>query len=75
MEALTEIKAADYAGKYPPMRSYEGATSSLEMFAFHWRSKHFNCDMYLKFSLGGADKGRRVWVYSIHPHRDDKDAD
>jgi hypothetical protein len=76
MQALTEIQAADYAGTRPPMRSYERATRSLEMFAFRWKSAHFNCKMYFKFSLGGADKGRRAWVYSIHPHReDDKDAD
>jgi len=75
MQALAEIQAVDYAGTRPPMRSYEGATVSLDMFAFRWKSTHFNCEMYFKFSLGGADKGRRVWVYSIHQHRDDKDAD
>lgn len=75
MQALDEIQAADYAGTRPPMRSYEGATTNLEMFAFRWKSTHFNCEMYLKFSLGGVDKGRRAWMYSIHPHRDGQDAD
>jgi len=75
MKALEEIEAANYAGTHPPMRSYEGATRTLEMFAFRWKSIHFNSEMYFKFCLGGADKGRRAWVFSIHPHRDDKDAD
>lgn len=75
LKALEEIQADDYAGTRPPMRSYEGATRNLELFAFRWKSAHFNCEMYFKFCLGGTDKGRRTWVFSIHPHRDDQDAD
>jgi hypothetical protein len=75
MMALSEIRADHYAGSRPPMRSYEPATSNLEMFAFRWESIHFNCCMYFKFSLGGADKGRRVWMFSIHPNRDEHNAD
>jgi hypothetical protein len=75
VKAMDEIEAGNYDGTRPPMRSYENETRDLEMFAFRWKSSHFNCVMYLKFSLGGADKGRRAWVFSIHPHRDDQDAD
>ena len=74
-KAIEEIQAPDYAGSRPPMRSYEGASRNLDLFAFRWKSAHFGCEMYFKFCLGGADKGRRAWVLSIHPHRDEKDAD
>lgn len=75
LTALEEIAAADYVGSRPPMRSYERATHNQEMFAFHWKSAHFKCEMYFKFCFSGADKGRRAWVFSIHPHREDQDAD
>jgi hypothetical protein len=75
VKALEELQAQHYAGSRPPTPSYEEASRNLDMFPFRWKSAHLNCEMYFKFCLGGADKGRRAWVLSIHPHRDEKDAD
>jgi hypothetical protein len=67
--AVREITPESYAGSRPPKRSYERVTKGAEMFAFSWWSRFFERAMYLKFSLAGADKHQRVFVYSIHPSR------
>ncbi|HEV2960450.1 MAG TPA: hypothetical protein VG649_01395 [Candidatus Angelobacter sp.] len=70
LAALDEIKVADYAGEHPPQKSYEPATKNVDMFAFCWQSSYFSERMYFKFCLVGADKGRRAFIFSIHPSTD-----
>lgn len=67
LAALGEITAGDYAGSRPPTKSYEPATRDIEMFAFCWQSAYFSVQMYFKFCLAGADKGRKPFIFSIHP--------
>jgi hypothetical protein len=72
-QALREIEVEDYAGARPPQQSYEASAHGGEMFAFQWESGFLQkSEMYFKFCLTGADNGRRVCVFSIHPKRDRK---
>lgn len=72
-EALREIEVEDYAGKHPPQRSYEASAHGGEMFAFQWESGLLRkSEMYFKFCFTGADKNRKVCVFSIHPQRERK---
>jgi hypothetical protein len=69
---MEEIKPEHYKGHRPPEKSYEPATKGLDMFAFRWDSTLFgHAEMYFKFSVSGTDKGRRVWIFSLHPNRDE----
>ena len=69
---MTETKPEHYKGDRPPKMSYEPATKDLEMFAFRWDSILFGrTEMYFKFSVSGTGKGRRIWIYSLHPNRDE----
>lgn len=69
---MEEIRPEHYKGDRPPKRSYEPVTKGLEMFAFRWDSTFFGqTEMYFKFSVSGIGKSRRIWIYSLHPNRDE----
>jgi hypothetical protein len=67
IDLLNEIRPEDYAGTYPPQRSYEEEILRSELFAFRWESKRLGCMTYLKFTL----KEDRLWLISIHQDRFD----
>jgi hypothetical protein len=67
VELLDEIKPGNYAGTYPPQRSYEDEISQRELFAFRWLSKRLGSMTYLKFAF----EGRHLWLVSLHPDRED----
>ena len=62
---LEEIEPNDYAGQYPPQRSYEDEIKDCELLAFRWLSKKLGCRVYLKFTL----KETRLWLVSLHEDR------
>ena len=64
---LDEIKPGNYAGTYPPQRSYEDGISQRELFAFQWLSKRLGCVAYLKFAFEGS----HLWLVSLHSDRVD----
>ena len=64
-DLLEEIELDDYAGQYPPQRSYEDEIKDCELLAFRWLSKKLGCRVYLKFTL----KGTRLWLVSFHEDR------
>lgn len=64
-DLLEEINPKDYAGQYPPQRSYEEEIFQSELFPFAWMSKRLGCRVYLKFSL----KGKELWLISLHQER------
>ena len=65
-EVLDEVTPYHYAGTRPPQHSYEEKIKDCELFAFRWESKHFGCDVYLKFTL----KDDLMWLVSLHVHRE-----
>ncbi len=65
---LEEITPDDYAGGYPPRKSYESDILDCELFTFRWASTHFGGIIYLKFAF----KGQRMWVVSLHEERKGK---
>ena len=65
---LDEITPDDYAGGYPPQKSYESDILDCELFTFRWASNHLGGIIYLKFAF----KGQRRWVVSLHEERKDK---
>ena len=67
VDLLSEIKPANYAGTYPPQRSYEDEISQSELFAFRWASHKLGCVTYLKFTV----KEERLWLISLHQDRND----
>ena len=67
IELLDEIKPVNYAGTYPPQRSYEDEISQRELFAFRWLSKRLGCMTYLKFAFEGG----HLWLVSLHSDRVD----
>ena len=67
IDLLGEIKPANYAGTYPPQRSYEDEISQSELFAFRWASNKLGGVTYLKFTF----KEGRLWLVSLHQDRDD----
>ncbi len=54
VELLDEVKPGNYAGTYPPQRSYEDGIFQRELFAFQWLSKRLGCRIYLKFAFEGS---------------------
>ena len=62
IELLDEIKPVNYAGTYPPQRSYSEEISQLELFAFRWLSKRLGCLTYIKFAFEGS----HLWLVSFH---------
>ena len=64
---LEEIKPGNYAGTYPPQRSYQDEIPQRELFAFRWLSIHLGCMTYLKFAFEGS----HLWLVSLHPDRVD----
>jgi len=75
LAVLQEIKPGDYVGGHPPMRSYEQKTTNQELFAFRWTSRCFSdSEMYFKFSIcGGNPEQKRLYIYSLHPNREEGD--
>jgi len=65
---LEEITPRDYAGQYPPQRSYEDELFRSELFPFAWMSKRLGCRVYLKFAL----KEGEMWLISLHQERKHK---
>ena len=64
-DLLEEIEPNDYAGQYPPQRSYEPEIKDCELLAFQWLSKKLGCRVYLKFTI----KGDQLWLVSLHQAR------
>lgn len=64
-DVLGEIDPDDYAGQYPPQRSYEDEIKNCELLAFRWLSKRLGCRVYFKFTL----KEARFWLVSFHEDR------
>jgi hypothetical protein len=64
-DLLEEIEPDDYAGQYPPQRSYEDEIKDCELLAFRWLSKKLGCRVYFKFTL----KENRLWLVSLHEDR------
>jgi hypothetical protein len=67
MELLEEIKPGNYAGTYPPQRSYADEISQRDLFAFRWMSKRLGCMTYIKFAFEGS----HLWLVSLHSDRVD----
>jgi hypothetical protein len=67
-DLLEEIEPDDYAGQYPPQRSYEDEIKDCELLAFRWLSKKLGCRVYFKFTL----KETRLWLVSFHEDRKGK---
>ncbi len=61
-ELLVEISLGDYAGSYPPKKSYESLIADCELWAFTWASHKMKKEMYLKFAL----KSDCFYLVSIH---------
>jgi hypothetical protein len=64
-DLLEEINPKDYAGQYPPQRSYEDEIFQSELFPFAWMSKRLGCRVYLKFTM----KEKELWLISLHQER------
>ena len=64
-DLLEEIHPKDYAGQYPPQRSYETEFFQSELFPFAWMSKRLGCRVYWKFTL----KEKELWIISLHQER------
>jgi hypothetical protein len=67
IELLDEIKPGNYAGTYPPQRSYEDGIFQRELLAFQWLSKRLGCMTYIKFAFEGS----HLWLVSLHSDRVD----
>ena len=67
IELLEELKPGNYAGTYPPQRSYSEEISQLELFAFRWLSKRLGCMTHIKFAFEGS----HLWLVSLHSDRVD----
>ena len=65
IDLLKEITPNDYAGQYPPQRSYEPEIRDSELLAFQWLSKSLGCKVYLKFTF----KENQLWLVSLHQTR------
>ncbi len=68
LKLLAELTPGDYAGKYPPQKSYMQDIIKAELFAFKWTSQQFGCATYFKFAFAQG----RLWVVSLHEHRKNK---
>jgi len=65
---LREITPKDYAGHYPPQRSYEDEILQCELFPFKWKSSRLGCVIYLKFTV----KNNQLWIISLHEDRKER---
>ncbi len=68
LSAFSEITPDVYKGRRPPARSYKERIKDAELFAFLWRSKELQCDVYLKFAM----KNDTLWLVSFHRNRGDR---
>ena len=64
-DLLSDVNPSDYAGVYPPQRSYEPEIAGLALFAFELQTSRFNRPIYIKF----AYTDETLWVVSFHPNR------
>ena len=71
LDILKEKTPNDYAGYYPPQRSYEEEILQCELFSFRWISKRLGCRAYLKFAF----KGKQMWLVSLHEDRKDEEGE
>ena len=62
LELLEEITPDDYAGGFPPQKSYEKTIENHELLAFCWHSQRLGKKMYLKFAL----KDNAYYYVSLH---------
>jgi len=62
---LNELTPDYYAGHRPPQRSYENSIKSADLFAFQWKCKLLNAEVYLKFALRAGN----LWLVSLHKSR------
>jgi hypothetical protein len=65
IDLFKEITPNDYAGQYPPQRSYEPEIKDCELLAFQWLSKKLGCRVYLKFTI----KEDQLWLVLLHQAR------
>ena len=66
LELLEEITPDDYAGGFPPQKSYERTIENQELFAFCWHSQKLGKKMYHKFAL----KDNRYYYVSLHKSKE-----
>lgn len=64
-QALSEITAQCRRGPQPPKHLSRGAYPGNRMYAFLWESEEYG-DVYVKFSLTGADKMACLVLHSFH---------
>jgi len=50
-KCLGELGPGHYAGSRPPQQAYEKKIQSQELFAFSWRSRELEENMYIKFTI------------------------
>jgi hypothetical protein len=65
LAALGEIEPGHYIGTHPPEKAYEKHVYGLDLFAFCWPSKRFECTMYIKFCVTKD----ALYVVSFHESR------
>lgn len=61
-ELIDEIELDNYAGGYPPQKSYEPLVANCELWAFSWKSSLLKKQMYLKFCI----KEETFYYVSLH---------
>ena len=66
IEAILPFPPKDYAGTWPPQKSYEKTIAGKELFAFCWHSEKFGKKMYIKFAL----KENRYYYLSLHKSKE-----
>ena len=64
-ELLNEICSDNYVGSRPPEKSYEDKIRNSDLFPFVIDSQRFQCEVYLKFTLGK----NIFWLVSLHKNR------
>jgi hypothetical protein len=62
---LMEVGPQHYAGGRPPQKSYEEEIKGCELFAFRWKSRILDEEVYLKFTV----KEGSFWLVSLHKHK------
>lgn len=65
IDLLREVTPNDYAGQYPPQRSYKDEIRDCELLTFQWLSEKLGCRVYLKFTI----KENQLWLVSLHQVR------
>lgn len=68
-DLIEELEFDDYAGRYPPEKSYEPTIANCELWAFSWNSNLLKKPMYLKFAI----KEGVFYYVSLHKSKFPKD--